>query len=637
MSGQGFFRAIRPTLLALVAVCALFISTASAAASSGKDDAAALYQQAEVYLRNNFKGKALEFLLAVVERFPQSPQAPTALDQIGQIYLSNNAFEQASHYYQLLVSQYPENPLAREAHLQMGICQQKLGRHDLAVQALGYYLSIQDVKQPDLANRLIADSYLILQRYSDALLALAIAAKRAEHDQQVELLKQAREIIDEHLSNKELLTLLPRMTEGPITDFVRFHVAEDLAQQNRPVESRRLLRDMDFTKRQYKFYDKAEKLLESLDTPGKPQSVIATQPGARNPDVPLSAVPSTARYSIGLLLPLSGSKSAFGREVLQGVMQGVNLFGVSNGAPYRVQVRDTQGDPAVTVQMFQQLAADPQILAVVGPLLSHEAEAAAPEAERLALPLITLTTSNEVLTKGRWIFRNFLTAEAQVQFLVRYASQQQGAFRFAVLYPDNKQGQMYRDLFSKYLDASHQRLVATVGYPPDETDFKRPIKQLNSAGGFDALFIPDSDRRVALLAPQLVYYGIKEVMLLGINSWNNDQLARDAGAYMPKSIFVDGFFTRSSNPLVEPFVSRFSDTFHHAPSFLAAVGFDTARMLSHILSRTTVTNREAVRRELLNLDNFPGVTGELTIGEDRDTHRGLYLLRVGDTQIQELF
>ncbi|NIQ94532.1 MAG: hypothetical protein GWN87_10185, partial [Desulfuromonadales bacterium] len=62
---------------------------------------------------------------------------------------------------------------------------------------------------------------------------------------------------------------------------------------------------------------------------------------------------------------------------------------------------------------------------------------------------------------------------------------------------------------------------------------------------FDALFIPDYADRVGMIAPQLAYYGIEELPLLGINGWNSPDLLRVAGAFVEGAIFVDGFFAYS--------------------------------------------------------------------------------------------
>ena len=46
---------------------------------------------------------------------------------------------------------------------------------------------------------------------------------------------------------------------------------------------------------------------------------------------------------------------------------------------------------------------------------------------------------------------------------------------------------------------------------------------------FEALFIPDFAENVAMLLPQLVYYGVENVQLLGSNGWSSPKLVRNAG------------------------------------------------------------------------------------------------------------
>ncbi len=622
----------------LFAGCA--VRTASSPPLSGDDSpeyVQALFEKGEANYRNNLKNKALEYYFLIVERYPQSKQAAPSYYKIGRIHMDKNDYEKAIHYFKLLVSQHPETPYALEAHYQLGQCYFKQGKYDLALQALGYYTNVRDAKRQPKARRLMGDAYFKTEKYGDALLAYAAVSASLDRPEQVELLKQTRILVEQHLSTGELLTLIPRMADGPVADFTRYRVGQELMTQGKRADASKVLRDINFSKRKYKFYDKAAKLLEMAESPGvAPSAGIPT--GRDEIVMPAAPERSEAKHSIGVLLPLSGKRAVFGREVLHGIMQGVELFGSRRGAPFKVVLYDTQGNPEEAVKGVEELSNDPSVMAIIGPLLGSCAPAAAEAAERRRVPLITLTTREKIADGGRWAFRNFLTASLQVKALINYATQYQGAFRFAVLYPDNHQGKLYRDLFAANLDPNRNRLVASVAYGTDETDFRNAIRQLTAAGQFDALFIPDNHRRVALIAPQLVYYGVKDVALLGTNAWNHDDLARNAGSYLSKAVIVDGFFARAANPEVTEFVEGYRRTFNDNPTFLSAVGYDTARMLAYILNRAPDMNsREVMRRELLSLQDFPGATGELTMGENRETNRRLYLLRVGETRIEEMF
>ena len=49
---------------------------------------------------------------------------------------------------------------------------------------------------------------------------------------------------------------------------------------------------------------------------------------------------------------------------------------------------------------------------------------------------------------------------------------------------------------------------------------------------FDAVFIPDTYNMVGLIAPQLRFYGIEDVLLLGTNLWHSGHLMEMARKYV---------------------------------------------------------------------------------------------------------
>ena len=365
--------------------------TAAPAPANGEGGAEALYQKAEVYLRNNFMAKALEQYLLVVERFPHSPQAPMALYQIGQIQLRTNAFDQALYYFNLLASEHPDDPLAVEAYFEMGVCQQRLGRYDQAVQSFGYYVHADRAKRPDEAKILLGDSYVVLRRYGDALLAYASCDPHLDSARQVDVLKKVRDLLEGKIQLTELLGLIPRLNDGPVADFARFRAAEELMSHGQQAEAARLLRDMKFADRRYKFYAKAEELLQRAEAAAAAPPPARTAPPTRTAPPPTRTAPSTRTApptrvaapesaaeawapepicAIGVLLPLSGEAGVFGREVLHGVMLGAGLFGDRDPTACRVIVRDTQGDPQAAVQADRRRP--PHVKVKVRGVLRHD-------------------------------------------------------------------------------------------------------------------------------------------------------------------------------------------------------------------------------------------------------------------------
>ena len=99
-------------------------------------------------------------------------------------------------------------------------------------------------------------------------------------------------------------------------------------------------------------------------------------------------------------------------------------------------------------------------------------------------------------------------------------------------------------------------------YDPGKTDFTESIKGLiqgyesdepdaKPIFDFEALFIPDSPRQSSLMIPQLAYYDITGVVLLGTNLWSSEQFIRANRQFMQGAVIPTGFFrdNRSRNDL----------------------------------------------------------------------------------------
>jgi ABC-type branched-subunit amino acid transport system substrate-binding protein len=227
---------------------------------------------------------------------------------------------------------------------------------------------------------------------------------------------------------------------------------------------------------------------------------------------------------------------------------------------------------------------------------------------------------------------------------------------FGVLSPEDKLGRELAELFVREVEQRGGRVVARQSYAGSDTDFRRPIRLLQGLdpdaaepeppkGGaplpprpapFQALFIPDAAERAGLIAPQLAYYGLENVQLLGTSGWNSLELIRRGGRFVEGALFVDGFFLDSPSPLVQDFVTRFAVRFGEEPSLLEAQGYDAAGILLTVLARPDVRSREDLRRALAEVRLYPGVTGAITIDAQGEVRRPLFLLQVRDGEIVQL-
>ncbi|MFH1152575.1 MAG: penicillin-binding protein activator [Pseudomonadota bacterium] len=178
---------------------------------------------------------------------------------------------------------------------------------------------------------------------------------------------------------------------------------------------------------------------------------------------------------IGCMLPLTGKFSVFGQMALKGVEVAVQDLSRKLGKSISIIIKDTQSDNDRAVQCVDEFYME-KVAAIVGPIVT--AEAAAVEAQKLKIPMLVLTQKQLPAQKDGYVFTNFLHAEMQTRALVDYAFHTLGITHFAVLYPNDKYGTTYMNLFWDDVEAAGGDIVGVESYGRDQTDFSNAIKKL---------------------------------------------------------------------------------------------------------------------------------------------------------------
>ncbi|MCF6178091.1 MAG: penicillin-binding protein activator [Geopsychrobacter sp.] len=372
------------------------------------------------------------------------------------------------------------------------------------------------------------------------------------------------------------------------------------------------------------------------------------------------------RDAIGVLLPLSGRYAAFGNLVKRGIDLALKLHNADK-PPVRVLYRDTEGDPVKAREAASELANEERVMAILGPLTGSAAISAAASAEQNETPLLALSQRAAIPEIGPYIFRNSLTTRLQARALARYAVEQQGLHSFGILAPENRLGREMAELFSEEVLKLGGLVIDEQSYAEDANDFRPQILHLMGksakrkrtdyrpkseeeklddlfvpdepdypATSFDALFLPDYADRIGLIAPQLAFYGVQNIPLLGISGWNSPDLLRLAGRYVEGAVFVDGFFLDSPYPFVKEFIDIYVETYGDSPSILEAQAFDSANILFTQLDKTEITDRKSLQTSIANLRNYPGVTGATSFDFTGEADKVLFQLQIRNGSIHQI-
>jgi branched-chain amino acid transport system substrate-binding protein len=152
----------------------------------------------------------------------------------------------------------------------------------------------------------------------------------------------------------------------------------------------------------------------------------------------------------------------------------------------------------------------------------------------------------------------------------------------------------------------------------------------------DALFIPDTHDRVALILSQMTFYNIEGLTFLGTNAWNGQSLLPIAGKSVEGATFVDAFFKRDPSPPVAHFLEEFQRVYQREPETIEAIGYDGAKFLKEILLSKPISSPLQLKEEIYRVQNFQGASGLRGFGEDGKAIRTLNILRVIKGKIEQV-
>jgi len=601
------------------------VSTVVAAETVGLRHGQELFQAGDL-------NQALAVLRDFVQQSPDSIETAQASALIGRIFTRQHNYTDAILYLQRVPIIY-RSP---EIELLLGNAQVETGHHSAGLKQL-QPLCNEPLNQSDRTLLYRTLTIASTQQQQFLLSLFYLQQQLTFSSSSATLLAQAHYLLQSRLSDTDLAEAAFMWQETAIGQDALLQLARRALVQQQPELAKQQLQKLFASSATFPYWQEAEQLLQRTSV-----------------DSWLS------RDSIGVLLPLSGHYASYGELVKKGLELALQEHNKTR-LPARFIYRDTAIEGVASAPLVSGLTDDDKVMAVIGPLLGTTAGEAARRAQREMVPMLTLAQTEELPEIGNFIFRDTLTAEQQVKVLIDYAMAN-GSISFSILRPENRLGEKMSEAFVAELEKAGGEIIDIVSYPDDSTDFRKQIQQLlwedrevkipvtiTESGEeeevpeleyplppFDALFIPDYADRVSQIAPQLMFYGIKDVTLLGINGWNSPDLIVKAGRFLKDAVFVDTFYPESKKPEVQRFIELYRQTYQEEPTILSAQGFDLATLLLQIIDDPEVKNRDDLRRKLDDLNHHLGVTGTTGFDQYGEAIKQLYLLQIKRGKIVEL-
>jgi branched-chain amino acid transport system substrate-binding protein len=587
---------------------------------------------------------------------PSEKRSHYALFRLGLIDQSHQSYSTAIRFYHILLENFPASLLSNSARFNIAVCHYKLADYSSAESMFKLVLrSSQDKKRKWEVMIYLARIDGMQMDYEKAFVKLRQVHRQSENKEISKLAVEiAEKLIKAKLSDFQVSTLIQKLgAEFPVDLLLlkkisTFRSAGDIAN----------------------YISSLEKFIDFF--PNDPRkAVIEKRLNQIKTD-------TEGRIKIGVVLPLTGKLALTGQKVLQGIQLAVNQLPFKVREKMALEVRDSGHQIAID-QIITDLSGLPNVVGIIGPLLSNEFGIAGEVARHFKIPIFSPTASTYGLVDDNpFMFRNALTREIQAKFLAEYSFNTLHLKRFAVLHPFEPFGLELKDIFTSTVESLGGEVVVVTGYERTQNDFKKQILELGGIEddnlekitrelllnegvmpdfsdtsvlsrpmvnmghwsnndveklkvslelNYDAIFIPGVYDKVGLIIPQLAFYNVNTVTLLGTNGWNSPELVKMGGKYLKTVYFVDGYYSDSDRIEVQKFVRDFRTNFGEEPNYLSAQAFDAANIvINSILAG--VDNRIKMKESLGIVENFPGVTGKTTILESGDSQKNIFALTV---------
>ena len=363
-------------------------------------------------------------------------------------------------------------------------------------------------------------------------------------------------------------------------------------------------------------------------------TVFAT---ACHPDREAQTTDTTSDIPVGVYAALTGDQAAFGNATVQGVKlaaEEINAAGGVLGRQIRLVIDDDQSRPDQAASVVTKLITSDNVIAVIGENSSTQSLAGAPICQASKVPMISPSSTNPSVTeKGDYIFRVCFTDPYQGKALAAFAKNSLKLDTAAILVDKKTDYSVgLAQFFRKEYEALGGKIVAEQSYSGGDTDFRPQLTAIRTTKP-KMIFIPGFYTEVGQIAIQARDLGITQP-LVGGDGWDSPTLTEIGGKALDGSYFSNHYFFGDPQPRVQDFVKKIRERHGRNPDANASLGYDALHILARAIREAGSLDRPAIRDRIAATREYPGVSGTITMGPDRNPIKPLAIIRLVDGQMQ---
>ena len=315
--------------------------------------------------------------------------------------------------------------------------------------------------------------------------------------------------------------------------------------------------------------------------------------------LPGLAAAQAPELKIGVIYTVDGAWGSYGKKGFQGVRaaaEDINARGGVNGMKLKLLEYDNRANPGELPNIVRQLATVDNVLAIIGPNTSGEAEIVFPIANQLKIPVLgTSVAKGGILTKNRpWAFRNVMPDDQNTGPVIAQVVKEKHIRKVAVIMD-------VKDPVSKYMGSyfwpglfdkvgvenlTKNDAVTFQSGDPSVTAQVSKLKALNP----DAVVLAASPGDAAKIAIEIRRQGMHQ-QLLGSGALVGDEFLKSGGKAVEGAITAAQFWRENPDPQAHAYLMALEKRTGEPPVLHDAYAYDAVLAMAEAVKNSGVTNK----------------------------------------------
>ncbi|MBY5770051.1 ABC transporter substrate-binding protein [Rhizobium leguminosarum] len=352
--------------------------------------------------------------------------------------------------------------------------------------------------------------------------------------------------------------------------------------------------------------------------------------------LPAIALAADGTIKLGLVAPMSGPNARYGAFSMHGAelaVKDINDAGGIEGMKIELLNADSQGTPVEGVSAARRLIDQDGVDFIIGDVSSSVTLAIQPVAEDAEVLLLNAASSNPKITYQagvggfKWTYRNYPTDENRALIVAKYAAEQRGFTKFAVLSVDSDYGRSAITFTKKYLPDFKGEILSEDYYKEGEVDFRSVLAKIRDNGA-QAIIMYGLADTTPIIARQMIELGIAgKVTLIGNGEFNTEKTIKSAPSALEGAVEAAAWLPQFDSPESKAFVEKFTATYNEAPNNHAYVHWDTVNLLAAAIKQAGSADKVKVRDALSKI-KYKSPVGEVTFDDHNQARLPMILLQI---------